>query len=198
MVLNIAEDHLDWHGSLADYAAAKARALDGRVAVVGLDDPVAAALLADAPAAGQGRLPARRTGRRGTRRARRHAGRPGLRGDARTSWLWRRSRRSRWPARSACSTRWPRPRWPARSAYRPRRSPQALASFQVGRHRAEVVAVVDGVTYVDDSKATNPHAAEASVLAYPRVVWVAGGLLKGASVDEMVRPGRRPAGRARC
>ena len=67
---------------------------------------------------------------------------------------------------------------------------QALASFQVGRHRAEVVAVVGGVTYVDDSKATNPHAAEASVLAYPRVVWLAGGLLKGASVDEMVSRAR--------
>jgi UDP-N-acetylmuramoylalanine--D-glutamate ligase len=56
----------------------------------------------------------------------------------------------------------------------------------VGRHRAEVVAAVDGVTYVDDSKATNPHAAQASISAYPRVVWIAGGLLKGASVDELV------------
>jgi UDP-N-acetylmuramoylalanine--D-glutamate ligase len=63
---------------------------------------------------------------------------------------------------------------------------EALASFRVGRHRAEVVTVADGVTYVDDSKATNPHAAQASIAAYPRVVWVAGGLLKGASVDEMV------------
>ena len=45
---------------------------------------------------------------------------------------------------------------------------------------------MDGVTYVDDSKATNPHAAQASITAYPRVVWVAGGLLKGASVDELV------------
>ncbi|MGB8210415.1 MAG: cyanophycin synthetase, partial [Mycobacterium sp.] len=62
----------------------------------------------------------------------------------------------------------------------------ALASFQVGRHRAELVAVVDQISYVDDSKATNPHAAEASVLAYPRVVWIAGGLLKGASVQETV------------
>jgi UDP-N-acetylmuramoylalanine--D-glutamate ligase len=62
----------------------------------------------------------------------------------------------------------------------------ALASFQLGRHRAEVVAVVDGVTYVDDSKATNPHAAQASIRGYPSVVWVAGGLLKGASVDDMV------------
>jgi UDP-N-acetylmuramoylalanine--D-glutamate ligase len=63
---------------------------------------------------------------------------------------------------------------------------EALASFRVGRHRAEVVAVVDGISYVDDSKATNPHAAEASVLAYPRAVWIAGGLLKGASVDATV------------
>src|SRR5699024_5479766 len=65
----------------------------------------------------------------------------------------------------------------------------ALASFTVGHHRAELVAVADGISYVDDSKATNPHAAEASVLAYPRVVWVAGGLLKGAStatVDALV------------
>ena len=45
VVLNVAEDHLDWHGSMAAYAADKARALDGRVAVAGLDDPVAAGLL---------------------------------------------------------------------------------------------------------------------------------------------------------
>ena len=49
-----------------------------------------------------------------------------------------------------------------------------------------MIAIVDGVTYVDDSKATNPHAAQASITAYPRVVWIAGGLLKGASVDELV------------
>ncbi|WP_084266225.1 glutamate ligase domain-containing protein, partial [Mycobacterium avium] len=71
----------------------------------------------------------------------------------------------------------------------------AIASFRVGRHRAEVVAVADGITYVDDSKATNPHAAEASVLAYPRVVWIAGGLLKGASVDaEVARMASRLVG----
>jgi UDP-N-acetylmuramoylalanine--D-glutamate ligase len=45
---------------------------------------------------------------------------------------------------------------------------------------------VDGVDYVDDSKATNPHAAGASLAAYPRVVWIAGGLLKGADVDPLV------------
>ena len=79
---------------------------------------------------------------------------------------------------------------------------EALAGFQVGRHRAEVVGNADGVTYVDDSKATNPHAAQASIAAYPRVVWIAGGLLKGASVDELVAavgesPGRRGVDRPR-
>ncbi len=50
VVLNIAEDHLDWHATMAEYTAAKARALDGRVAVVGLDDARAAALLDTAAA----------------------------------------------------------------------------------------------------------------------------------------------------
>jgi UDP-N-acetylmuramoylalanine--D-glutamate ligase len=45
VVLNIAEDHLDWHGSMDNYTAAKARVLGGRVAVAGLDDARAAALL---------------------------------------------------------------------------------------------------------------------------------------------------------
>ena len=48
-VLNVAEDHLDWHGSMDAYAADKARALDGLVAVVGLDDPVAARLSTTPP-----------------------------------------------------------------------------------------------------------------------------------------------------
>src|SRR5205085_10778762 len=44
----------------------------------------------------------------------------------------------------------------------------------------------NGVQWVDDSKATNPHAARASLLAYPRVVWIAGGQLKGVDVSELV------------
>jgi UDP-N-acetylmuramoylalanine--D-glutamate ligase len=69
-----------------------------------------------------------------------------------------------------------------------------LESFQPGRHRNEVVAEVDGVTWVDDSKATNPHAAAASLAAYPSVVWIAGGLFKGADVEPLVR---EQAGRLR-
>ncbi|MFZ1160715.1 UDP-N-acetylmuramoyl-L-alanine--D-glutamate ligase, partial [Mycobacterium sp.] len=50
VVLNVAEDHLDWHATMDEYAAAKAAVLRGRVAVAGLDDPRAAELLAAAPA----------------------------------------------------------------------------------------------------------------------------------------------------
>ena len=60
VVLNIAEDHLDWHASMAEYTAAKARVLNGRVAVVGMDDARSAALLGSAPAPVRVRLPARR------------------------------------------------------------------------------------------------------------------------------------------
>jgi UDP-N-acetylmuramoylalanine--D-glutamate ligase len=61
-----------------------------------------------------------------------------------------------------------------------------LRSFVPDRHRNERVAEIGGVLYVDDSKATNPHAAAASLTSYEPVVWIAGGLLKGAPVDELV------------
>jgi UDP-N-acetylmuramoylalanine--D-glutamate ligase len=58
-----------------------------------------------------------------------------------------------------------------------------LTAFRPDPHRITLVATVAGVDYVDDSKATNPHAAAASLAAYRPVVWVAGGLLKGADDD---------------
>ncbi|MER7370199.1 glutamate ligase domain-containing protein, partial [Nonomuraea wenchangensis] len=54
-------------------------------------------------------------------------------------------------------------------------------------HRLALVDQVGGVDYVDDSKATNPHAAAAALASYPSIVWVAGGQLKGADVDDLVR-----------
>ncbi|WP_392542416.1 UDP-N-acetylmuramoyl-L-alanine--D-glutamate ligase [Oryzobacter telluris] len=62
-----------------------------------------------------------------------------------------------------------------------------LRDFVPEPHRIAEVGTVRGVRWVDDSKATNPHAARASLAAYEHVVWVAGGLLKGADVDELVR-----------
>jgi UDP-N-acetylmuramoylalanine--D-glutamate ligase len=62
-----------------------------------------------------------------------------------------------------------------------------LRAFTPDAHRNALVATVGDVAWVDDSKATNPHAAAASLAAYASVVWVAGGLLKGADVEDLVR-----------
>jgi UDP-N-acetylmuramoylalanine--D-glutamate ligase len=182
VVLNVAEDHLDWHGSMQAYARDKARVLDGRVAVVGLDDPVAAGLLASAAA------PVRVGFRLGEPAAGELGVRDGMLVDnafgeqlvlAETASIPVAGPVGVLDALAAAAL--------ARAVdVPPEAIASALAGFQVGRHRAEVVGDVDGVTYVDDSKATNPHAAQASITAYPRVVWIAGGLLKGASVDELV------------
>jgi UDP-N-acetylmuramoylalanine--D-glutamate ligase len=61
-----------------------------------------------------------------------------------------------------------------------------LAGYRPEPHRNATVATIAGVTYVDDSKATNPHAAAASLAAYQSIVWIAGGQLKGVDVDELV------------
>ncbi|MEE6177751.1 UDP-N-acetylmuramoyl-L-alanine--D-glutamate ligase [Mycobacterium sp. 050134] len=182
VVLNIAEDHLDWHSTMAEYTADKARVLRGRVAVVGLDDARASALLdtAAAPVRAGFRLGEPAVGELGVRDGQLvdRAFADGL------ALLPVESIPVPGPvgildALAAAAL--------ARSIGVPADAIRtAIASFRLGRHRAEVVAVADGITYVDDSKATNPHAAEASVLAYPRVVWVAGGLLKGTSVDAEV------------
>ncbi len=63
---------------------------------------------------------------------------------------------------------------------------RGLRAFSLDAHRIQHVAEVDGVTYVDDSKATNPHAAGASLTGFPSVVWIAGGLAKGARFDDLV------------
>lgn len=61
-----------------------------------------------------------------------------------------------------------------------------LRGFRPEPHRVATIGVVNGVRYVDDSKATNPHAALASLSAFASVVWVAGGLAKGLTFDELV------------
>ncbi|HEX6219910.1 MAG TPA: UDP-N-acetylmuramoyl-L-alanine--D-glutamate ligase [Acidimicrobiia bacterium] len=60
-------------------------------------------------------------------------------------------------------------------------------AFQPGAHRRTVVAEIDGVTWVDDSKATNPHAALASIRAHDSVVLIAGGLAKGIDLTPLAR-----------
>ena len=182
VVLNVAEDHLDWHGSMDAYARDKARALDGRVAVVGLDDPVAAGLLetAAAPVRVGFRLGDPAVGELGVRDG-------ALIDNAFADGLVLADVASIPVAGPVGVLNALAAAALARAVDVPAGAvADALTSFHVGPHRAEVVAEVDGVTFVDDSKATNPHAAHASIAAYPRVVWIAGGLLKGASVDDLV------------
>jgi UDP-N-acetylmuramoylalanine--D-glutamate ligase len=62
----------------------------------------------------------------------------------------------------------------------------AIKKFRPGRHRIELVLEQNGIRWIDDSKATNPHAAQASVMSELSVVWIAGGLAKGAEMSELI------------
>jgi UDP-N-acetylmuramoylalanine--D-glutamate ligase len=62
----------------------------------------------------------------------------------------------------------------------------ALQEFSLGRHRIEEVANVNGVSWVNDSKATNPHAAAASLNSSLSSIWIAGGLAKGSEMRELI------------
>ncbi|AOR34850.1 UDP-N-acetylmuramoyl-L-alanine--D-glutamate ligase [Streptomyces fodineus] len=63
---------------------------------------------------------------------------------------------------------------------------EGLRAFRPDAHRIAHIADIGSVAYVDDSKATNTHAAEASLASYESIVWIAGGLAKGATFDELV------------
>ncbi|GAA4678939.1 UDP-N-acetylmuramoyl-L-alanine--D-glutamate ligase [Gordonia humi] len=182
VVLNVAADHLDWHGSFDAYAAAKQQALLGEIAIVGLDDEVAAGLpvgpaarrigfTLDHPEAGEFGVI------EGVLVDRAFAGAPV-------------------PLIAAADVRpaGPSGRADALAAAALMRSAgvsadavgRGLAGFSPAAHRGQTVATLAGVAFVDDSKATNPHAAQAAIAAFDRVVLIAGGLLKGAAVDDLI------------
>jgi UDP-N-acetylmuramoylalanine--D-glutamate ligase len=185
-ILNLADDHTDWHGSFQDYVLAKARIFDADVSVGNADDEVVRTLLNKA----RGRrvsftLNVPRPGEVGVVEDllvdRAFPDVPGegtelaALDDLPTTGLHNVAN-----ALAAATM--------ARSFGVPASAVRAgLRAFAPQPHRNAVVAVVGGVTWVDDSKATNPHAAAASLAAYDPVVWVAGGLLKGADVDDLVR-----------
>ncbi len=64
---------------------------------------------------------------------------------------------------------------------------EGLRSYRVDEHRISTVAIHDGIRWVDDSKATNPHAAQASLSAYESIVWIAGGQAKGTDIFPVVK-----------
>ncbi|MEV6241783.1 UDP-N-acetylmuramoyl-L-alanine--D-glutamate ligase [Lentzea sp. NPDC051838] len=182
-LLNLAEDHLDWHGGMEPYAQAKAQILTGDVAIGWLDDDLVVDLLEASPARDQigFTLEEPLEGQLGVR----------------DGWLVDRAFADDEPLIEVSKIR---PAGPpgiadalaatalARAYGVPSEAVrEGLEAFEPAAHRAVLVTVADDVRYINDSKATNPHAAVASVRAFDSVVWIAGGLLKGASVEEMVR-----------
>ncbi|WP_424809652.1 UDP-N-acetylmuramoyl-L-alanine--D-glutamate ligase [Rhodococcus sp. 27YEA15] len=182
VVLNVAEDHLDWHGGMAAYAQAKAGALSGEIAVVGLDDETATELGRRSPA---DRVVGFRLGVPAS-------GEFGVEDGALIDNAF--GDRLRLADAASIDPAGPAGVMDALAAAALARAAgfgvdavrAGLAAHRVGPHRGAVVGTVGAVVYIDDSKATNPHAARPSILAHDDVVWVAGGLLKGASVDDLV------------
>lgn len=176
VVLNVAEDHLDWHGSMAAYTADKARALSGELAVIGLDDPVASGLRGEITVGFT-------TGEPGPGE---YGVREGVLVDGAGAPVVPADRVSP-PGPAGIADALAATALAQAVGVTAAQAGEALAAFRVGAHRSESVATVRGITYIDDSKATNPHAALNSIEAHERVVWVAGGQLKGADIGPLVQ-----------
>ena len=186
-ILNIADDHLDWHGTFDAYADAKFSILDrAEIAVLNADDGAV------------------------VQRANRFTGRkvffsldtpaPGEIGVVEELLVDRAFVTDPMEAAMICELKDITPTVPhnvsnALAAAALARSvnvshehiQKALQEFKPGRHRIETVFESDSVAWVDDSKATNPHAASASLMSHLSVVWIAGGLAKGADMNSLVQ-----------
>ena len=183
VVLNVSADHLDWHGSLAGYAAAKGSVYaEGTTAVCNADDEWSTRLAAGRggvefttgePREGQLGL----VGEQLVDRA--FSAAPGGTVLARLADVRPADRHNLSNALAAAAlARCIGVEAPAVS--------QGLRAFIPAEHRGTLVGEHSGVCYLNNSKATNPHAARAALLSQHRVVWVAGGLLKGVEVDQLV------------
>ena len=185
-ILNIADDHLDWHGTFDAYADAKFSILDrSAIAVLNADD---------------GEV---------VKRSNRFTDRkvffsldtpaPGEIGVVEDLLVDRAFVSDPQQASMICELSDIKPTVPhnvsnalaaaalERSIDIPHETIQkALQEFRPGRHRIETVFESDSISWVDDSKATNPHAAAASLMSHLSVVWIAGGLAKGADMNAMV------------
>ncbi|MBV1947379.1 UDP-N-acetylmuramoyl-L-alanine--D-glutamate ligase [Streptomyces sp. BV129] len=191
-VLNLAPDHLDWHGSMDAYAADKGRIYEGNqvACVYNVADPRTEDLVREADV------------EEGCRAVGFTLGTPsvsqlgvvdGILVDR--AFVENRQKNAQELAEVAdVDPPAPHNIANALAAAALARSfgvsPQAvrdgLRAFRPDAHRIAHVADLDGVAYVDDSKATNTHAAQASLAAYEPIVWIAGGLAKGAEFDELV------------
>jgi UDP-N-acetylmuramoylalanine--D-glutamate ligase len=191
-VLNVAEDHLDWYSSMADYAADKGRIYQRvrTACVYNVADPLTEQLVRDAdveegaraigftlgmPAVGMVGLVEDVLADRAFIDEREHSAAElctvgDLASDA-----------PHFVANALAAAALARSYGVSTAAVR-----DGLRSFKPDGHRIADLGTVDGVRWIDDSKATNPHAAKSSLMAYDPVVWVAGGLAKGASFADLV------------
>jgi UDP-N-acetylmuramoylalanine--D-glutamate ligase len=194
-VLNLAPDHLDWydgpHG-MADYASDKGRIYTGveRACVYNVADPETERLVRDADVAEGARAIGFTLGMPAV-------GMVGVVDDILVDRAFIAERQT--SAAELCTVDdlfSPAPHvianaLAAAALARAHGVPQAavrdgLRGFRTDGHRIAVVATRGDIRYVDDSKATNPHAALSSLQAYDPVVWIAGGLAKGAHFDDLV------------
>lgn len=192
-VLNLAPDHLDWHGSMEAYAADKGRIYEGNTVacVYNAADPATEDLVREADVEEGCRaigftLAAPAPSQLGVV--------DGILVDR--AFVADRQKNAQELAEVA-DVNPPAPHNIANAlaaaalarafGVEPKAVRDGLRAFRPDAHRIAHVADVDGVAYVDDSKATNTHAAEASLAAYEPIVWIAGGLAKGASFDELVQ-----------
>ncbi|MEU5115208.1 MULTISPECIES: UDP-N-acetylmuramoyl-L-alanine--D-glutamate ligase [Streptomyces] len=199
-VLNLAPDHLDWHGSMEAYARDKGRVYEGNqvACVYNVADKATEDLVREADV------------EEGCRAIGFTLGTPGpsqlgvVDGILVDRAFVENRRESAQELAEVSDVNPPAPHNIANAlaaaalarafGVPPQAVRDGLRAFTPDAHRIAHVADVDGVAYVDDSKATNTHAAEASLAAYGSIVWIAGGLAKGATFDELVA---RSAGRLR-
>jgi UDP-N-acetylmuramoylalanine--D-glutamate ligase len=64
---------------------------------------------------------------------------------------------------------------------------ETIRNFRLAPHRIQLVGQLDGINFIDDSKATNAHAARASLASFNSVVWIVGGLFKGVDPAPLLR-----------
>lgn len=194
-VLNLADDHLDWHGGFEEYKAAKAKVYENTVAacVYNVMDKSTESMVEDADVIDGARAIGFTLGIPGRSQV-------GYVEDILCDRAFLDDRANNaieiatledlseigvltphLMANAAAATAM------ARSAgVDPADIREAIRNFRLDAHRIELVAEAGGVRWIDDSKATNPHAADASLASFESVVWIVGGLLKGVDISALV------------
>ncbi|WP_165164278.1 UDP-N-acetylmuramoyl-L-alanine--D-glutamate ligase [Corynebacterium qintianiae] len=185
VLLNLADDHIDWHGSFTAYAQAKAKVLAAPSTVAGVDDAEVARL---AQLTGRDDIVGFTLGEPsiselGVVGGRIVFNRGGVLEDiASADGIEPAGVAGVLDALAAAAVA-------VTQGVEPQRIQDGLSGYRVEGHRGAVVHSANGVDWIDNSKATNPHAADSALAgagAPGTVVWVAGGQLKGASVDQLI------------